>query len=461
MDSSLLFGMTVPGPSVLLGAAVVGVVVLTAWRAHLARLAVWAVLAGWFVFAITSPSSQFPLALRPLSLVVAATGAVVYRFARPPSDAAGRAPVALPTRLLVVYLAFVLLGCLASPYGPTNAIRWVEGVLIVGAGCYAVSLGLTKKILAATALGSLANVALTVRSGAPEVLKGVTGPARLAGFMQPNHLAFAAGIVLIGAAWLWPRRPTLRLLLIACSGLAMYALVASRSRTGLLALLIAVGLAVVAECAGRGRGARVAVWALLVIVLSLPVALPAFNGWFNRDSASGGSEEITSLTGRTDFWPFAIDLIKQRPYTGWGVDTVSSPVGVRFQAVLPGVSQAHNSYLEAGLMGGIPAAFAWGASLLGVVIGAWRLPRSDSRRFLLIGGSIFLQFYAFTESSPAWFGDMFVIYVLLVAVYGEARNDALRGARARRPTASDASSAGVSIAPDASARGALTVGAHQ
>lgn len=431
MHPSPLLGMTTPGPGLLLGAALIGAVLLTACRGDLPRLAIWALLGGWFTFAITSPSSQFPLVLRPLSLVVAAAGAVMYRVVRPPSAREGRAPVALPTRLLVVYLAFVLLGCLASPYGPTNTIRWVEGVLIVVAGCYAVSLGLTQKLLAATALGSLANVALTVKSGAPEVLKGVTGPARLAGFMQPNHLAFAAGIVIIGAAWLWLRQAKWRLLLVGCSALAMYALIASRSRTGLLALLIAAGLALIAECAGRGRGGRIAVWTLLAIVLALPVALPAFNGWFNRDSASGGSKEITSLTGRTDFWPFAVDLIEQRPYTGWGVDTVSSPVGLRFQEVLPGVSQAHNSYLEAGLMGGIPAAVAWGASLLGVLIGAWRLPRSDSRRFLLIGGSIFLEFYAFTESSPAWFGDMFIIYVLLVAVYGEARNDALRSSFAR------------------------------
>jgi len=450
MHSTPLLGVSPAGPGVLLGAALVGAVMLTAWRGHLARLAIWAVVGGWFLFAITSPSSQFPLSLRPLSLVVAAGGAVMYRFVRPPAAGADRGPVALPTRLLVVYLAFVLLGCLASPYGPTNTIRWVEGVLIVVAGCYAVSLGLTQKLLAATALGSLANVALTVESGAPEVVKGVTGPARLAGFMQPNHLAFAAGIVIIGAAWLWMRRPRLRLVLVGCSGLAMYALIASRSRTGLLALLIAVGLALGAEFAGRGRGGRIAVWALLAIVLALPIALPSFNGWFNRDSASGGSggsKEITSLTGRTDFWPFAVDLIEQRPYTGWGVDTVSSPVGVRFQEVLPGVSQAHNSYLEAGLMGGVPAALAWGASLLGVVIGAWRLPRSDGRRFLLIGGSVFLQFYAFTESSPAWFGDMFIIYVLLIAVYGEARNDAMRGVHALRATRPARSARSAPVAP--------------
>ena len=433
MGTTFLLGITIPGPGVLVAAAMAGAVALLVGRGDTVRLARWALVGGWFVFALSSPTSEFPLLLRPLGVIVAGGGAVLYRLARPVPVDTTREPVALPTRLLVVFLAFVFIGCLASPYGPTNVIRWTQGVLIVAAAFYGVSLGLGKKLLVATFLASLANVALTVKSGSPEVLQGVTGPARLAGYMQPNHLAFAAAIVVLGAVWLGLRRPALRLPLLACGVLSMYALLASRSRTGLLALIVAVGCAIVAETAGPGRRGRIALWSLLPIVLLLPVVLPAFSNWFNRDSGSGGSDQITSLTGRTDFWPFAVDLIEQRPVVGWGINVVASPAGYRFQQVLPGVSQAHNSYLEAGLMGGIPGAVAWGLSLLGVVIGAWRLPRSDDRRFLLIGGSILLQFYALTESSPAWFGDMFIIYVLLLAVYGQARRDALVGERALEP----------------------------
>lgn len=424
MGSTWVLGLTIPGPGFLVGAVLAGAIFLAVGRGDVLRLARWALVGGWFIFAVTSPSGQFPTLFRPLGVVVAGAGAVFYRLARPAPDGSEREPVALPTRLLVVFLAFVFVGCVASPYGPTNMIRWAQGVLIVATAFYGVGLGLGKKLLAATFFASVANVALTVWSGAPEVGPGVT-TFRLAGYMQPNHLAFAAAVALLGAAWLAIHRRTLRLPLFVCGAVSLYALEASRSRTGLLALIIALGCAVVAETSGPGQRSRIALWSVLPIVLLLPVILPTASSWFNRDKATGGTEEITSLTGRTDFWPFAVDMIGQRPIVGWGINAVASPAGYRFQEVLPGVSQAHNSYLEAALMGGLPGAIAWGLSLLGVLIGAWRLPRSDNRRFLLIGGSILLQFYALTESSPAWFGDMFIVYVLLMAVYGQARKDAM------------------------------------
>ena len=38
---------------------------------------------------------------------------------------------------------------------------------------------------------------------------------------------------------------------------------------------------------------------------------------------------------------------------------------------------------------------------------------------LVIAGSILTFIFAFTESSPAWFGDMFIVYVLCAAIYGQ------------------------------------------
>jgi len=149
-----------------------------------------------------------------------------------------------------------------------------------------------------------------------------------------------------------------------------------------------------------------------------PLVLPAFGTWFNRDDSESS---ITSLTGRTDFWPLAVDLIQERPVIGWGVNVIGSPVGEPFQKVLPGVSQAHNAYLEAALQSGYPGAIAWGLSLIGVMVGSFKLKKDDPYRFLLICGAILTQIFAFTESGPAWFGDMFIVYVLTVAIYADQR----------------------------------------
>jgi O-antigen ligase len=184
-----------------------------------------------------------------------------------------------------------------------------------------------------------------------------------------------------------------------------------------MALLIGLLAAGVATYFVPGRRARIASAAAVGLLVVTPVLLPMFGTWFNRDSST---QSITSLTGRTDFWPFAVELIKERPVIGWGVDVITTPKGDKFQKVLPGVSQAHNAYLEAALMGGIPGVLCWGLALLGLTIGAFYLPRDNPDRFLLITCTIVLELFAVTESSPAFFGDMFIVFVLAAAFYAQA-----------------------------------------
>jgi O-antigen ligase len=163
---------------------------------------------------------------------------------------------------------------------------------------------------------------------------------------------------------------------------------------------------------------------------------------------------VTTLTGRTDFWPLAIDLIGKRPFVGWGVDAIESPAGEKFQEVArswvsdeppaprtgpvshepppepPGVGQAHNAFLEAGIQSGVIGLVAWAGSLFAAIVGICRLPRTSKYRFPLIIGSVLVLVFAFTESSPAWFGDMFIVYVLCLALYAEALQPVARRARA-------------------------------
>ena len=416
--SPLVIGFQAPGPTLIVGAVLAGALVLLAGRADMRRLGEWALVGGWFVFALSSPSGQFPTMLRPLGLLGAFAGAVILRFGDPLMKRVEEHLVPYTTKLLFVYLAFVFIGCLASPLGPKNIIRWVQGVMIVVAVFYAISLRYTRALLASTFLAALFNVVLTVENGSGEVLPDGAHTNRLAGYMQPNHLAFACALVIIGAVWLAHDTPKWRVPMAGCGLIAFYALMASHSRTALMALIAALGAAVVATYVGRGRRGQFVAWSLVAVLVFTPLVLPAFGTWFNRDDSESS---ITSLTGRTDFWPLAVDLIQERPIVGWGINVIGSPAGAAFQEVLPGVGQAHNAYLEAALMSGYPGVLAWGGSLLGVMIGAFRLRRDDPYRFLLIASSILVQIFAITESSPAWFGDMFIVYVLAAAIYGEQR----------------------------------------
>jgi O-antigen ligase len=404
----------------LLAIAMLGVAgLLFAARGDLDRVAGWLLVGGWFLFALTSPTFQFPVVLRPLGLAVGSTGAVLARLGDDRPDRNRSELLSPASRLMFVFVTFVLIGCLASPEGPGNLVRGIEGVLIVVTATYGVALGFGGWLVGAVLAASFANVVLSIISGAPEVVPGVEGdPTRLSGFMQPNHLAYAAALVLIGVAALWGRHQRARLALVVVASTATYALLASRSRTGLIALILALVIAGAASVAPAAR-LRAAAVGLVVVLAVVPVLGSAGHGWFDRDS--GTDSNISSLTGRTDLWPPVIDLIEERPVVGWGIDAVLSPAGIKVQEVLPGVGQAHNAYLEAALMGGVPAAAAWGLSLLAALIGSFRLPRSDPHRFGLIATGVLLQLYAITESSPAWFGDMFICYVLLIAVQAEAR----------------------------------------
>lgn len=413
-------------PATLLGAKagvallLCGVLVLVS-GADLGRIGGWMLTGGWFLFALTSPTAQFPVKLRMLGVVAAAAGAILLRTQMTTAGTEGlrRRGIPATSRLLFLYLVFVLLGCLASPKGPTNLVRGAQGVLIVLTAYYAVDLGRGRQLLGATFAAAFANVVLTLRSGGHEVLWNGDTTNRLSGYMQPNHLAFACMLVIIGAVWLLPQHPRWRVPLAGLAAISGYALLASRSRTALTAMLAGLIAATIATYFVEGRRARIATAAFAGLLLLGPVMVPMLGTWFNRDAST---ESITSLTGRTDLWPHAIELIGERPVIGWGVDVITTSKGEEFQKVLPGVSQAHNAYLEAALIAGIPGLVCWAFALFGLTLGAFALPRDCPERFLLIACAIVLQLFAVTESSPAFFGDMFIVFALASALYAKARS---------------------------------------
>jgi hypothetical protein len=431
-----------PAPTYLLFAGA-ACLFLALFRGRLLASSRFLIVAGWGIYVLTSPSAQFPRALRPLSVVVFGLGVLIDVVRRDPKPLAERR-IVLSSRLLVAYLAFVFLGALASPYGIHNLTRWIEGVVIVVAAFYAVWLGLTKPLLAATGVACMLNISAAVLSGRQEITPGGTLPdGRLAGYMDPNHLAFAAAEVIIGVIWLWPsarrialplmKRFSIRPVLALCALISMYALLKSHSRTTLLGLVVGVVIAFYSQLHDRTTRVRVAFVAVVCLFLLVPF-VKSEAGRYAARGESGAS--VTSLTGRTKFWPLAVDLIKQRPLIGWGIDVVESPAGAKMQAVLPGINQAHNAYLESALQAGLIGALAWALSLLAATVGSFRLPRDDEYRFLLIAVLLLTIIESITESSPAWFGDMFTVYVLALAIYSDRATVADRDVGLSEPVAS-------------------------
>jgi O-antigen ligase len=423
-----VLALTIPDWPAFLPILGAGALVAALASRNLKQFAVVLMVGGWGLFALTSPSAQFPTFLRPLAVAVCSAGAILHALQTGPRARVRTTPrrIALPSRFIVIYVVFVALGCMVSPNGPRNLIRWVQGVAIIMSCFYAVAVALTDHLLMVTFAACSANVFLSVISRQQELTYEGYPNGRLAGHMNPNHLAFTAAEVLIGLIFLLPRRPhltlpflgrvSMRVPLVMNGLIAAYALYATRSRTGLIAFVIAALIAWFAGEHVRGARTKVVIRVVAVALVLGPLAAPAIGSYLNRDSST---DSITSLTGRTDFWPVAVDLIEQRPIIGWGVNVILSPAGKKFQEILPGVGQAHNAFLEAALQAGIIGATAWALSLIGVMIGSFRLPRSDTYRSLLITFSILLVFSSVTESSPAWFGDMFIAYIMCAAIYSE------------------------------------------
>lgn len=127
-----------------------------------------------------------------------------------------------------------------------------------------------------------------------------------------------------------------------------------------------------------GRFRILVVLALVAVCVSLPMLLSYVelfhSGLLARFSRSGDLNEIFSMTGRSEIWKGAIELIKNSPFIGYGYSASKSllpdyvTVGRgKFEA-----ATAHNVFIQAFLNGGIVAFFL-------VLMMAWLTFRSVFR----------------------------------------------------------------------------------
>lgn len=186
---------------------------------------------------------------------------------------------------------------------------------------------------------------------------------RMSGLAHSNLLGQYSGLtVVLGAIMMFTynKKSALRVGLIA---IAMGALICSLSRTSLIATLAALAIAyrrvffkpeylqryVVATMVG--------IFALMVVSTQIDLGAK-IKEKMTLVSKSGDADELTSATGRSEIWAYAIRLISERPLIGYGAGT-SKHLLARYS------SYTHNMILNVAFSTGIIGGFACLMMVLG------------------------------------------------------------------------------------------------
>ena len=242
---------------------------------------------------------------------------------------------------------------------------------------------------------------------------------------QRNQFATLISMALIAALWLHGNggRRT-RLALIPATALLLFALAASTSRTGLLQLLSISGISTwLAWRERRPRqgdpaGTRLPPpWALLALIPAYFFAawlLPLLAGSGVEGMMQRLREGAPAAHSRLVLWGNVLELIAQRPWTGWGWGELSFAhysmlyPGPRFIEIL---DNAHNLPLHLAVELGIPAAllicsvFGW----LVVAARPWR--ETDPARLMVWGLLGVIVLHSLLEY-PLWYGPFQLVFGL-------------------------------------------------
>jgi O-antigen ligase len=305
--------------------------------------------------------------------------------------------------LLLVWVSFSVIWSV----DPAATIRgfgfwWVAaGVFIV------VATSLTERrhvvlVCAAFVFGALISVIVGFIPGAAALsdVAGTPEANRLAGsYGDPNVLA--AGLVpamaltaglgtVIGGRW--------RAVLLACAAFLAVGLLATGSRGGIVAAVVAVAGALLVA---RGKRLSIlAILATLVLVGGLWVATTSSSSLSRiRDFGTG--------TGRADLWTIALRMGEAQPITGVGLEGYPEAAGkylrrpgrlqsgqLGAQLILQKPHEAHNTYLqtfaETGLVGLALLAAVMVAALRATWSAARAFERSGDFRFAALAWSVLI-----------------------------------------------------------------------
>jgi O-antigen ligase len=315
-----------------------------------------ALLAIALVPAVAKFQSQDPTAGTPLGEIL---WSIVYVLALSGLFAARDAVAALLRRSGVL-LAFVFLMVLSTIWSVSPAVTLKDSVELLGttlvAYYFVVRYPLLRLLeLFGFALGTVGMLSLLVVTFAPGRGRMDWGSGAWSGlFQEKNNLGAAMMLAIITlavslSAGSRRRRPLAVAALCLCVGL----LAGSQSATAFAAGIVAIVL---------GFGAwfwyshRSGVFGRFVVAAIGAVAIGSgLLFGFRPDAAIEALGRGSTLSGRTDFWPYLIQAIGDRPLLGYGYSAFfRSPEGsdyLSYYLVESGYTpyHAHNSFLQTGL----------------------------------------------------------------------------------------------------------------
>lgn len=197
---------------------------------------------------------------------------------------------------------------------------------------------------------------LAYADNAVDRLQGIAG--------HPNVLAKQVAVFFLLLIASRQRRYIGRCLTWGLAALGLVTLLATNSRTALLATFLAWGLVEL-----RSRRLLLAAFLGSLVLLGL-VALAGSTGAFldidallGLVSRTGDASEVLTLTGRTELWEFVWQKILEKPFLGYGFNAFEPVVSREWFGAGDAAVGAHNTLLQAlftvGFIGTVPLAAAF------------------------------------------------------------------------------------------------------
>jgi exopolysaccharide production protein ExoQ len=343
----------------------------------------------WFVFAMLLATAAFPAISKYHGVDVGESvrspvGEVIWSLLylvagiRVLALRATALPIIKRAPGLIALLILFLASSLWSVDSTTTALNAVELIGTAAVGLYIVcrfELQEFMEILALTfgmiALASLAFIFLAPGHGRSDYGSGPWSGV----FQEKNNLAAAMSLATISLTFgLLVSKARMRLLFGVVLAMCVALLVGARSATATLACCAALAAALGALALRSERVGSIGRM-MIGIVMFFGVAVVAVIG-VSPDAILGAVGRESNLTGRTDFWPYLLQAIGDRPMFGYGYDAFfRSSEGAHYLSYYIVEAggwtpyHSHNSFLQCGLDVGFVGLAVFGYMLLGAIRG--------------------------------------------------------------------------------------------
>ncbi len=224
----------------------------------------------------------------------------------------------------------------------------------------------------ASTLTLLSAVAIEVHAVAGH-FPGV-GLYRFSGMLHPNHQALNCGVVILSSLYLV--RIEQRRWLLILAAIALAALMLTKSRTALMAIMSGVAFYWLFAASTKRAVMTLLICAWIgggVMWLNSLDVLPSFSSVIAMGRSDLKKQDPRELTGRTAIWKFALmqaDKDPNRTFIGYGFETFWTPANVQgvSQFVNFNISEGHNIYLDWYLELGLVGAGLYGVVLLSALL---------------------------------------------------------------------------------------------